>query len=148
MSTLKGLTFAAIPRNTGLPPEQQRRAKLANHLREQLENATAQLDGRIHVVKKRRWEYTDDGKKHLIEVDKRLRQWWSKQEDGKVLFTVRYGSKPLEFEKGKGAIVLKSMDELITVLPKLIAATEAGEFDSHIVAAGKSKAGVVARRPG
>lgn len=76
--------------------------------------------------------YTDDGQKHLIEVDKRLRQWWTKQQDGKVLFTVRYGSKPLEFEKGKGAIVLKSMDELLEVLPKLIAAAEAGEFDKYV----------------
>ena len=64
-----------------------------------------------------------------------------------MLFTVRYGSKPLEFEKGKGAIVLKSMDELLTVLPKLIAAAEAGEFDTMIVAAGKPKAGIVTRRP-
>jgi hypothetical protein len=147
MSALKGLTFAAVPRNTGLTPEQHRRAKLASHLREQLENVTAQLEGRIHVVKKRRWEYTDDGQKHLIEVDKRLRQWWTKQQDGKVILTVRYGSKVLEFEKNKGAIMLKSMDELVSLLPKLIAATEAGEFDSYIAAAGKPKSGVVARRP-
>ncbi len=102
MSALKGLTFAPVPRNTGMTPEQYRRAKLADHLREQLANATAQAEGRIHVVKRRRWEYTNDGQKHLIEVDKRLRQWWTKQQDGKVLFSVRYGSKPLEFEKGKG----------------------------------------------
>ena len=147
MSALKGLTFAPVPRHTGLTPEQFRRAKLVGHLKEQLANATAQAEGRIHVVKRRRWEYTDDGQKHLIEVDKRLRQWWTKQQDGKVLFTVRYGSKPLEFEKGKGAIVLKSMDELLAVLPKLIAAAEAGEFDAMIAAAGKPKAGIVARRP-
>jgi hypothetical protein len=147
MSALKGLTFAPIPRNTGMTPEQYRRAKLADHLREQLANATAQAEGRIHVVKRRRWEYTDDGQKHLIEVDKRLRQWWTKQQDGKVLFSVRYGSKPLEFEKGKGAIVLKSVDELLAVLPKLIAAAEAGEFDAMIIAAGKPKAGFVTRRP-
>lgn len=146
MSALKGLMFAAVPRNTGMTPEQHRRAKLAAHLREQLDNAKAQAEGRIHVVKKRRWEYTDDGRKHLIEVDKRLRQWWVQQQDGKVLFTVRYGSKVLEFEKGKGAIMLKDMNELIAVLPKLISAAEAGEFDSYIAAAGNPKAGVVARR--
>jgi hypothetical protein len=134
MSALKGLTFTAVPRNTGMTPEQHRRAKLAAHLREQLANAAAQAEGRIHVVKKRRWEYTDDGQKHLIEVDKRLRQWWTMQQDGKVLFTVRYGSKPLEFEKGKGAIVLKNIDELIAVLPRLINAAEAGEFDNYIAA--------------
>lgn len=145
MSALKGLTFAPIPRNTGLTPEQFRRQKLVAHLKEQLANATAQAEGRIHVVKRRRWEYTNDGQKHLIVVDKRLRQWWT-QQDNKVLFSVRYGSKPLEFEKGKAAIVLKNMDELLAVLPKLIAAAEAGEFDAMIAAAGKPKAGIVARR--
>lgn len=147
MSVLKGLTFTAVPRNTGLAPEQHRRAKLASHLREQLAIAEAQVAGRIHVVKKRRWEYTDDGQKHLIEVDKRLKQWWKTQPDGKVVLTVRYGSKPLEFEKGKGAVVLKGMDDLLTLLPKLVDAAEAGEFDSFISAAGKPKTGVVARRP-
>ena len=147
MSVLKGLVFTAVPRNAGLTPEQHRRAKLAAHLREQCEIAKAQLEGRIHVVKKRRWEYTDDGQKHLIEVDKRLKQWWKRQPDGKVVLAVRYGSKPLEFEKGKGAIVLKGMEELVELLPKLVDAVEAGEFDSHIVAAGKPKTGVVARRP-
>jgi hypothetical protein len=131
-----------------MTPEQHRRAKLAAHLREQLANATAQAEGRIHVVKKRRWDYTDDGQKHLIEVDKRLRHWWTQQQDGKVLFTVRYGSKLLEFEKGKGAILLKNIDELIAVLPKLIAAADAGEFDSYIAAPGKPKAGIDGRRAG
>lgn len=147
MSALKGLTFTAVPRNAGLTPEQHRRGKLAAHLQEQLDMAKAQAAGQIHVVKKRRWERTDDGQKHLIEVDKRLKQWWTVQNDGKVILTVRYGSKPLEFEKGKGAIALKGVDELLVVLPKLIAAAEAGELDGHIAAVGKPKTGVVVRRP-
>lgn len=147
MSALKGLTFTAVPRSSGMTPEQHRRAKLSAHLQEQLEMAKAQAEGRIHVVKKRRWERTDDGQKHLIEVDKRLKQWWTVLSDGKVVLTVRYGSKPLEFEKGKAAIALKSVDELVAVLPKLVAATDSGEFDTFIAAAGRPKAGVVVRRP-
>lgn len=137
MSVLKGLTFTAVPRNTGLTPEQHRRAKLAAHLREQLAIAEAQAAGRIHVVKKRRWEYTDDGQKHLIEVDKRLKQWWKTQADGKVVLTVRYGAKPLEFEKGKAAIVVKNRDELLSLFSKLIAAVEDGELDAHLAVAHK-----------
>ena len=52
-NTLKGLTFAAVPRESGLTPQQKRRNKLIAHLREQLAMAEAQIDGRIHVVKKR-----------------------------------------------------------------------------------------------
>ena len=129
MSVLKGLVFTAVPRNAGLTPEQHRRAKLAAHLREQCEIAKAQLEGRIHVVKKRRWEYTDDGQKHLIEVDKRLKQWWKRQPDGKVVLAVRYGSKPLEFEKGKAGIAVGALERLIPTIKTLIAATTAGELD-------------------
>jgi len=59
--------------------------------------AEAEIDGRIHVVKKRRWERTHYGQKHLVEVNKRLEQWWKRQADGKILLTVRYGAKAIEF---------------------------------------------------
>ena len=101
--------------------------------------AKAEAEGRLHVVKKRRWEYTEDGQKHLIEVDKRLKQWWRTASDGGVILAVRYGSRPLEFDKGKQAIALTNRDELIALIPKLIAATEAGEFDAMISAAMRSK---------
>ena len=146
MNTLKGLTFAAVPRESALTPQQKRRNKLIAHLREQLAMAQAEIDGRIHVVKKRRWERTQDGQKHLIEVDKRLKQWWKPQADGKLLLIVRYGAKAIEFEKGKDAVVIADVQELATVLPKLIAATEAGELDGHINAVTKAKQPVVMKR--
>ncbi len=146
MNMLKELTFAAVPREATLTPQQKRRNKLIAHLREQLAMAQAEIDGRIHVVKKRRWERTQDGLKHLIEVDKRLKQWWKPQADGKLLLTVRYGAKAIEFEKGKDAVLLADVRDLATVLPKLIAATEAGELDGHINAVTKAKQPVVMKR--
>ena len=146
MNMLKGLTFAAVPRESGLTPQQKRRNKLIAHLREQLAMAEAEIDGRIHVVKKRRWERTQDGQKHLVEVNKRLKQWWKRQQDGKLLLTVRYGAKAIEFEKGKDAVVVADVRELATVLPKLIAATEAGELDGHINALTKAKQPTVMKR--
>jgi hypothetical protein len=142
MSVLKQLTFTAVPRATGLSPEQNRRNKLIAHLREQLAMAQADAEGRLHVVKKRRWEYSDDGQKHLIEVDKRLKQWWRTQNDGSVILTVRYGSRPLEFDKGKQAIALRNRDELTALIPKLIAATEAGELDGMISTAMRGRPAV------
>ena len=146
MNVLKELTFAAVPRESGLTPQQKRRNKLIAHLREQLAMAEAEIDGRIHEVKKRRWERTGDGQRHLVEVNKRLKQWWKPQQDGKLLLTVRYGAKAIEFEKGKDAVVLADVRELATVLPKLIAATEAGELDGHINAVTKSKQPTVMKR--
>ena len=147
MNVLKELTLAAVPRENSPSPQQKRRDKLIAHLREQLAMAEAEIDGRIHVVKKRRWERTQDGQKHLVEVNKRLKQWWGKpQQDGKLLLTVRYGAKAIEFEKGKDAVVLADVRELATVLPKLIATTEAGELDGHINAVTKAKQPVVMKR--
>jgi len=145
MNALKGLTFAAAPRTNGLTPQQQRRNKLAAHLQEQLAMAQAAVAGTIHVVKKRRWEYTQDGQKHLIEVDKRLKQWWTTQADGTILLSVRYGAKRFEFEKGKDAIATQSLEELVIVLRKLIDAADDGEFDAMIAAANKQRP-VVAKR--
>jgi len=46
---------------------------------------------------------------------------------------VRYGSKPLEFTKGKNAIELGSEAEVTDVLAKVREAAELGEFDALIL---------------
>lgn len=132
MSALKGLTFSAYTRPDRLSAEVQRRNKLISHLQEQLEMVRAEAEGKAYTVNKRKWLRNDDGTKVSVEVGKRLKAWYSTQANGNILLTVRYGSKPIEFEKGKAAIVLKSRDELLVLIPKLIAAVEAGEFDSYI----------------
>jgi hypothetical protein len=45
---------------------------------------------------------------------------------------VRYGSKPLEFSKGKNAIELGSEAEVADVLAKVREAAELGELDALI----------------
>jgi hypothetical protein len=45
---------------------------------------------------------------------------------------VRYGSKPLEFAKGKNAIELATEAEVADVLAKLREAAENGELDALI----------------
>ena len=63
-----------------------------------------------------------------------------------MLLTVRYGAKAIEFENGKDAVLLADVQELATVLPTLIAATEAGELDGHITATIKDKLPRVIKR--
>lgn len=131
-NALKGLTFTAYTRPDRLNAEVQRRNKLIAHLQEQLEMVRAETEGKAYTVNKRKWLRNDDGSKVAVEVSKRLKAWYSTQANGSVLLTVRYGSKPIEFEKGKAAIVVKSRDDLLVLIPKLIAAVEAGDFDSYI----------------
>ena len=52
--------------------------------------------------------------------------------DGKINLEVRYGSKPLEFAKGKNAIELATEAEVADVLATVREAPEQGELDALI----------------
>ena len=140
MSMLKGLSFAAAPRAaTQLSMEELRRNKLIAHLQEQRAIAEAEAAGEQHVVMRRRWQLSPTGEKTRVEVEKRLKRWWSTQADGQLVLVVRWGSRVIEWERGKAAIVVGDRSKLVAVLDKLIAATQAGELDAHIAAANKDR---------
>jgi hypothetical protein len=67
-----------------------------------------------------------------VEVAKRVKRWWTASVDGKINIVVRYGSKPLEFAKGKNAIELANEAEVADVLSKVREAAELGELDALI----------------
>jgi hypothetical protein len=52
--------------------------------------------------------------------------------------SVKFGAKPIEFEKGKAGIVVPSKDKLPAVIDTLIAAVRAGELDDLFSQAAKS----------
>lgn len=140
MSMLKGLSFAAAPRAaTQLSMEEVRRNKLIAHLQEQRAIAEAEAAGQQHVVMRRRWQLSPTGEKTRVEVEKRLKRWWSTQADGQLVLVVRWGSRVIEWERGKAAIVVGDRSKLVSVLDKLIAATQAGELDAHIATANKDR---------
>jgi hypothetical protein len=61
---------------------------------------------------------------------------------GKITLSVRYGSKLLEFAKGKSGIEVGSVQQLVPTLQVLCDAVSAGELDKEIEsAASKLKAG-------
>ena len=79
-----------------------------------------------------------------MEAVKRVKEWFWISESGKIMLSVRYGSKTLELAKGKNAIELATGDDMIAVLEKLKAAVLAGELDAQIEAAsGALRAGFV-----
>ena len=63
---------------------------------------------------------------------KRVKHWWNVSVDGKINLVVRYGSKPLEFAKGKNAIELGTEVEVAEVLAKVREEAEHGELDALI----------------
>ena len=79
-----------------------------------------------------KWVTDDEGKQTKVEVTKRVKRWLTASVDGKINLVVRYGSKPLEFAKGKNAIELNSEAEVADTLRKVREAAELGELDALI----------------
>ena len=67
-----------------------------------------------------------------LKRGERVKRWWTASVDGKINLVVRYGSKPLEFSKGKNAIELASEAEVADTLRKVHEAVELGELDALI----------------
>ena len=113
---------------------QFRREKLCKKLDEQINLAIAVSEGNTYTVKRQRnIKDKESGLTTTVEVNKRVRQWWFVNRDtNKVALQLRYGTKVIEFAKGKNAIEVSSGEELITTLQKLRTATMSGELDEII----------------
>ena len=139
MNSLKSLTFVAAPPKTPHNPTFYRRERLLQRLQEQLQL----LKDPSYAPVIKRWKKGEDGVKRPVDHIRRVKPWWRVDEKGFTVLTVRYGFKPLEFEKGKAAIAVGTVEKLEGVLTTLIAATRSGELDAFLEAStgiGKARA--------
>ena len=133
MSALNTLKFVSAKKPTQLAPIEIRRLKLSSKLWSQIQLANALNNGDSYTEKKfRTFKDRQTGETRSVEVLKRIRQMWFVSENGKVCVQIKYGSKILEFSKGKNAIEVSSGEELITALNTLKTAVENGELDSQL----------------
>ena len=143
MSMLKGLTFTTAPGAANLvSPTDYRRNKLVANLNEQRDIAVADAEGRELTITRKRWELTETGEKKRVEVAKRLKRWWTTDAEGRVVLVVRWGSKLLELQGDKAAVVVGDKAKLVPTLDKLVQAARAGELDAAIEKANKARATV------
>ena len=77
----------------------------------------------------------------MVEKQQRVPLWWRQHPNGSYALFVRSGLKPIEFEKGKAAIAVPSLDKLPSVIDTLITAVRNGELDEQLMQG--SKVGVV-----
>jgi hypothetical protein len=80
----------------------------------------------------KRWESKEGGEKVLVDKPIRTPKWWQPDQNGGCVMTVKIGAKRIEFEKGKAAIAVASMDKLPGVIDSLIKAVRAGELDEQM----------------
>jgi hypothetical protein len=130
MTSLKSLTFTALPK-TIVNPTLDRRTKIIARLEEQ----KSLLGDPTYMRTVRAWGKNDAGEKVFVEKKRRVLPWWSAQPNGSCVFFVRAGWKPVEFEKGKAAIGVPSLDKLPSVIDTVIAAVRAGELDDQLAQA-------------
>jgi hypothetical protein len=128
MTKLTGLMFTQLPKLAAADPLIARRNKLIVRLQQQ----RSLVQDPNFVLTQQKWIADEQGVKQLREKKKRVRAWWVTDVTGNVVLTVRYGAKPIEFQKGKAAIAVGSKDKLLGVIDTLIFATAAGELDSAI----------------
>ena len=134
MTALKSLTFAPLPKLTAADPVIWRRNKLIVRLQQQI--ALAQ-DPNFSLTRQK-WIADETGVKQLRSLPKKVRPWWRTDATGAVVLTVRYGAKPIEFEKGKAAIAVGKVEKLKPVLETVIAAVQAGELDGVLAQMSKT----------
>ncbi len=136
---LKTLSLSVLPTVQTMSPEQHRRAKLIRKLMEQKVIAEADRDGREPNIMQRRWVTTENGVRAAVDAPKRIKRWWVKDDAGNCLLAIRYGSKVLELEKGKTAILVGNPDQLVPTIDTMIAAINAGELDGHLAQMGLAR---------
>ena len=139
MSVLNGLKLVSAKRPAALAPIQICRNKLMVNLSEQIGLAKALKDGSTYApMRLRTLRNKESGEVRSVEVAKRLRQWWFTADSGKVVIQLRYGSKVVDFAKGKNSVEVSNGVELISVLSALKTAVESGELDAQITAAAEA----------
>ena len=132
MPVLKSLSFTVLPKSS-YDPVQIRRANFVAKLEEQKQL----LKEPNHVRTTQRWTKVN-GERQAVTKQQAVRPWWKTDPSGQILMSVKFGSKPVEFEKGKAGIVVPSKDKLPTVIDTLIAAVKAGEMDDLLAQAAKT----------
>jgi len=106
---------------------------MAARLWEQAELARAQQAGTTFApVKLRTVTDRTTGQRTQVETCKRVKAWWFVADNGKLALSVRYGTKVLELAKGKWAVEVASVKDLVGVLDLIKTAVLAGELDAQI----------------
>jgi hypothetical protein len=126
MSALRSLTFTTIPKIV-VNPTLDRRSRIIERLEEQ----KLLLNDPKYVRTVRTW-VKKDGYVTPLDRQQRVLPWWRVNTDGSYVFFVRWGGKPIEFEKGKNAITVPSFNKMPLVIDILITAVRNGELDAQL----------------
>jgi Family of unknown function (DUF6641) len=117
-------------------PEAHLRRKFLSALDTQIAAAEAHSENKPFLRRGKRWlPDQQTGERVLKEVPLRFLPWWWRDEAGKLMLTLRYGSKRIELKPGKPAIEVGEEQHLLPTLKLIREAVAAGELDKLLVTA-------------
>jgi hypothetical protein len=136
MSALESLKLTTAKKPTHIPAIVFRRNKLSSKLWEQIQLAKSQIEGTLFVVTKfKSIKDKETGLRKQVEIPKRIREWWFRNDAGKVCVSVKYGTKVIELAKGKHSVEVENAQALVKALETIKSAVEQGELDAQIESA-------------
>ena len=136
MSALESLKLTTAKKPTHIPAIVFRRNKLSSKLWEQIQLAKSQIEGTPFVVTKfKSIKGKETGLRKQVEIPKRIREWWFRNDAGKVCVSVKYGTKVIELAKGKHSVEVENAQALVKALETIKSAVEQGELDAQIESA-------------
>ena len=143
MSVLASLKLVQSRRPNQLAPVVVRRTKMMKQIWQQIQLAKAvQVGDTYHAVRYKTVHDSETGLTQSIELPKRVKQWWWTVDSNKICLAVRYGVKQLDIAKGKNAVEVANLEQVITALEKIKQAVDLGELDEQIeLASGALRAG-------
>ncbi len=125
-----------------------RRNKLTGKIDHQIAYAKAAIAGESYAAKRVKFvQEGESGERKQIELSTRVKPWWFTGPNGKLVLALRYGAKPIEIAKGKNAIEVTGMADLVVTLEVIKGAVHAGELDAQIEqASGSLRAGFAKKK--
>ena len=132
---LQSLKVTAAKKTVSNNPQLHRRMKLARKLWEQIQLAKSQADGTQFTMTRFRSVTDPDGSRRSVEIPRRVRAWWWTTDTNKLALNIRYGARKIEISKGKSAVEIATVTDLVPTLELIKQAVEAGELDAQIEAA-------------
>ena len=132
-NALAALKMTNARKSAHMSPVIQRRLKIAKRIEQQILLAKAKQDGSTYApTKQRKVTDAETGDSKIVQVPKRIKEWWFAADSGKLCVALRYGAKVIELAKGKSAVELASNDDLVKTLETLKQAVQNGELDQQL----------------
>ena len=139
MSRMERLRLVAKPVRCTNTPIRKRRDNTVRALDEQIKLAELMQQGESYTPTAQRWELDPvSGERRRIDWPKRVYAWFWQVDGSEWFVTLRYGNRCIELARGRKAVQVESLDEVVEALKTLREAAREGEFDAGLESASRA----------